>query len=159
MFVSGVFRMLFKSLYRIFHQLITESMQNARTCTTKAHNFYSSVPIPPGLYITMLFLTKMNRLFTASLLIALVAIQLTAPIGVASESVLASDPTRGQDTFAFESEGLGLERHLKSFEDLKRFKSGKKSKKGGKKSEKGGKKSKKGGNAPTPVVPTPAPVE
>ena len=99
----------------------------------------------------MLFLTKMNRLFTASLLIALVAIQLTAPIGVASESVLASDPTRGQDTFAFESEGLGLERQLKKVE--------KKSKKGGKKSEKGGKKSKKGGNAPTPVVPTPAPVE
>ena len=56
----------------------------------------------------------MNRLFAASLLIALVAIQLTAPLGVASESVLASDPTRGQDTFAFESEGLELGRQLKN---------------------------------------------
>ena len=85
----------------------------------------------------MLFLTKMNRLFAASLLIALVAIQLTAPI--ASESVLASDPTRGQDTFAFESEELGLGRQLK--------KDGKKKdgKKGGKKKGKaGGKTSNKG---------------
>jgi len=71
----------------------------------------------------------MNRLFAASLLIALVAIQLTAPIGVASESVLASDPTRGQDTFAFESEGRQLKKDGK--------------KKGGKKKDgkkKGGKK-------------------
>ena len=46
----------------------------------------------------------MNRLFAASLLVGLIAIQLTAPIGVASESVLVSDPTRVQDTFGFDSE-------------------------------------------------------
>ena len=48
---------------------------------------------------------KMNRHLAASLLVALVAILSTAPIDAASESVLANDPTRGQETF--------LERRLK----------------------------------------------
>ena len=42
---------------------------------------------------------KMNRLFAASLLVALAAILLNAPAVAAGKSVLAQDPTQGQDTF------------------------------------------------------------
>ena len=42
---------------------------------------------------------KMNRLFAASLLVALAVIQLTAPIAAASESVLANE--RDQDQIFF----------------------------------------------------------
>ena len=41
----------------------------------------------------------MNRLFTASILVALAAILLAAPVVTSRESVLAKDPTLGQDAF------------------------------------------------------------
>ena len=94
----------------------------------------------------------MNRLFAASLLVALAAIQLTAPLGVAGESVLAGDPTRGQDTFAFESNWIGLGRQLKKGkkggDKGSKFPKGSKNPKGSKAPQQKTSKSPKGSGAP-----------
>ena len=95
----------------------------------------------------------MNRLFAASLLVALAAIQLTAPLGVAGESVLAGDPTRGQDTFAFESQWIGLGRQLKMGKAMdKGSKSPKGSKAPGSTKQPKGSKSPKGGSSKAPKM-------
>ena len=57
------------------------------------------IHVRPNFSTNATLFRKMNRLFAASLLVALAAILLNAPAVAAGKSVLAQDPTQGQDTF------------------------------------------------------------